>query len=146
MSISSSTFTVPHFWMFAYLHSTACLNFHPPSEYHPSRISFTFQVQKVIETMTILPWLIVEFERRGKTSATRRRPVVPFQRRSAGPFSVVIGDLGRTSDRLTVKITCRVTSLCKILLKFSKFIDLTFFSKRWKKSCLISAFPFSSSQ
>ena len=60
------------------------------------------------------PRLIVEFEQRGKTRATRSWPVVPSQGWRAGPLPVVMGDLGQTSSRLPVNINCRVTSLCKV--------------------------------
>ena len=60
----------------------------------------------------------IELERHEKSCATRCRSVVSYQRRSVGPFPVVIADRVPTSDRLPVTIACRVTSLCNVLSKF----------------------------
>lgn len=81
----------------------------------------THKQQSVVGPMTILPGSLSIFERRRKTVATRRRPVVPSQRRSAGQFSVIISDFGcRRRD-----VTCRVTSLCKLLAKICKISGFT---------------------
>ena len=92
-----------------------------------SALNFCLKQQRVIRPMTVLSGSLSSLND-GKTPATHCRPVVPSQRRSAEPFPVVKNDLGPTSDRLLVSITCRVTFLCKVLNFFSsssKFGRLT---------------------
>ena len=90
---------------------------------------------------------IVVFGRRGKTrDALSVRCPISATRRAT--ISCRKGDLGRMS-RLPVKISCRVSFLCKVLSNYLKFNGLTriFFFLTLKKILLINySISFSSSQ
>ena len=72
--------------------------------------------------------------------------VVPSQRRSTVPFPVVTGDLGPTSDRLPVNLSCRVSFSLQSIFKICKFSGLTsdfFLNMKKKKKLLLINFGFS---
>ena len=82
-----------------------------------------------------------------KTRAIHCRPVGPFQRRSAGPFPVVIGNPGPKSDRLPVNITFRLMTYFSLqsffslkISKFSRVARNTFLT--WELSLINFSFFF----
>ena len=72
---------------------------------------------RVVGPMMILPGSLSSLSDVGKKGATYFWPVGPSQRRSAGPFPVVVGHLGPTSDCLLVK----KKKLLAELLLFAKY-------------------------
>ena len=79
--------------------------------------------------MAILLGTLSSLGEAGKTSETRGRPVVLSKGRSCDHFLWQEGDLGQTSDRLPVKVTCIVTVLCKVPFA-SKDYQQSYFSSQ----------------